>query len=52
MLEINVQVLFMPFLLQINILKPECIKIFWFGSEVHSTGLDMTSRGRGVSVIF
>jgi 3-oxoacyl-[acyl-carrier-protein] synthase-3 len=22
------------------------------GSEVHSTGLDMTSRGRGVSVIF
>jgi 3-oxoacyl-[acyl-carrier-protein] synthase-3 len=21
------------------------------GSEVHSTGLDMTSRGRGVSVI-
>jgi hypothetical protein len=21
--------LFMPFLLQINILKPECIKIFW-----------------------
>jgi 3-oxoacyl-[acyl-carrier-protein] synthase-3 len=35
---------------QINILKPECIKIFWL-AEVHSTGLDMTSRGRGVSVI-
>jgi 3-oxoacyl-[acyl-carrier-protein] synthase-3 len=25
--------------------------IFVIGSEVHSTGLDMTSRGRGVSVI-
>jgi 3-oxoacyl-[acyl-carrier-protein] synthase-3 len=26
--------------------------ILVIGSEVHSTGLDMTSRGRGVSVIF
>jgi hypothetical protein len=41
----------MPCLLLINILKRECIKTFCVGSEVHSTGLDMTSRGRGVSVI-
>jgi 3-oxoacyl-[acyl-carrier-protein] synthase-3 len=27
-------------------------KYFGNGSEVHSTGLDMTTRGRGVSVIF
>jgi 3-oxoacyl-[acyl-carrier-protein] synthase-3 len=26
--------------------------ILVIGSEVHSTGLDMTTRGRGVSVIF
>jgi hypothetical protein len=41
----------MPCLLLINILKRECIKRLVIGSEVHSTGLDMTSRGRGVSVI-
>jgi hypothetical protein len=41
----------MPCLLLINILKRECIKRF--GNRFRSTfnGLDMTSRGRGVSVI-
>jgi 3-oxoacyl-[acyl-carrier-protein] synthase-3 len=39
--------------LLINTSRLECIKnILVIGSEVHSTGLDMTTRGRGVSVIF
>jgi 3-oxoacyl-[acyl-carrier-protein] synthase-3 len=33
-------------------IKTGMYKILVIGSEVHSTGLDMTSRGRGVSVIF
>jgi 3-oxoacyl-[acyl-carrier-protein] synthase-3 len=41
----------MPCLLLINILKRMYKNVLVIGSEVHSTGLDMTSRGRGVSVI-
>jgi 3-oxoacyl-[acyl-carrier-protein] synthase-3 len=36
----------MPCLLLINILKREYKNVLVIGSEVHSTGLDMTSRGR------
>jgi len=42
----------MRFLLPTNILKTGMYKnILVIGSEVQSTGLDMTNRGRGVSVI-
>jgi 3-oxoacyl-[acyl-carrier-protein] synthase III len=49
-MRINVQDLFMSVADQY--IKTGMYKnVLVIGSEVHSTGLDMTSRGRGVSVI-